>query len=173
MLDSFLILGQVNVTKRALFIDSLALLFHVTLPGISDKHIQGKWECRGLLPRPSLETLMSICPGVWTAEMHDVFLEHETEMISFFIEHGFVSDTLLDKYFPPSKFNLDDATLRSQRMVICTHLSTIKRVLERRDRPRLRREQKLQKEKEAQEKKEQQAKVCCLETVNRCIISIC
>ena len=102
---------------------------------------------------------MSNLDEVFTAEMKTAYLEHETELITFFINNGFVSDALLDKYLPPSRFSLDDAALRSQRMVILTHLETRRRVLERRDAPRLRKAQKEKERREANEKKEKEAKV--------------
>ena len=162
ILEPFLVQGKVDITKRALFIDSMALLFHVTLPYISEKHIQGKWEIRGLLPRPSLDGIMRLleAPGIFTEEMKEVYLQHETELVTYFVVNGFVSDKLLDKYFPPSQFSLDDVALRSQRIVILTHAGTILRVVARRDAPRLRKEQRERERKEKQEEDERLAKVC-------------
>ena len=153
-------LAKFDPAKRGLLIEAMTVLFNVILPNLSPRMIIKQWEVRGTLPRPTWKgAFQQIDPEYYpSASYLQVLEEWEERFVDFCIEHGYLSDELMDQAgLPPCEFSLDDAALRSQRMVIMTHLETIRRVLERRNAPRLRKEAEAKKREEDRLAREKQA----------------
>jgi hypothetical protein len=138
----------------------MALLFNVILPGFNRKHIIDQWAKIGAFP-PNLETALMRCTDKThiTPELFAKCRAAEKIFVDEIIRTGELSDdTMILHLGRIGKVYIGgDLAMRSRRVLIMSHPTTVEKAVGRRDRSLLvskRREEKKRGDQEAREKKD-------------------
>jgi hypothetical protein len=104
------------------FIETMAVLFHVTLPKLTSFAIIEEWRRLGAIPL-SLEACMNKCTSVVTDEQMDGIKANAHEWTNELLRDAELSDSSMNSVLGENPFGdvSSNAPLRSKRWVIQTH----------------------------------------------------
>ena len=104
------------------FIETMAVLFHVTLPKLTSFAIIEEWRRLGAIPL-SLEACMNKCTSVVTDEQMDGIKANAHEWTNELLRDAELSDSSMNSVLGENPFGdvSSNAPLRSNRWVIQTH----------------------------------------------------
>jgi hypothetical protein len=144
-----------NKMKRARYLETLALMFNITLPSLTTFSVTKKWSRLGHFPL-SLERTLLLCKEIIPNDTVDKVKANLRTWVDECVKTGTLSDKSMSAALGSiGGESLDDVHLRHQRVVILTHPQTVKSFTERRDKPLRDAEEAAKRKKEELAKKEQ------------------
>ena len=109
---------------REAFIDTLAVLFHIIYPSMTQLEIQRKWHSIG--GYGSFRSLMAQCKDPPTAAQMQDYESKLDSMQLHWVQHGKITDEVFEeKYGICGEKCVDSKGMKSQRVVHLTHPSVV------------------------------------------------